>query len=164
MSLMRFELLGGSHTQWHPEFVCLSNDELNRRLSAQIESEMGAASVASALAEYPTRADKLRKLGAEQTFRPGQVVESTIALDEKFGRNKFRRLGNNDTPGEVESLRAKVVELERALKGREVNCDSLDTMTISQIRKFASENDIDLPVAGSKAELVSIVRAAAVTV
>jgi hypothetical protein len=79
-------------------------------------------------------------VGDGKTYNRGDLIQSEKELDKQFGPKKFLRL---------EGL-TQVVETPDAFEG----------MTVSELKKFAKEEEIDLGGAGNKEDILSVLRKA----
>ena len=175
--LMRFRLVGGTHTQWDPKYAPLKDAEVRARVEELVKDEVGFPKDFDKLGQVEQRrwadtlADALKpcvldrhtmllKLGAEQRFVPGQVIESTEDLAARFV-NKFQRLSGAEIPDELLKLREENEQLKKMLAEREQEkdeVDELETLDVPALRKYANDKGVPLGSAKSKAELIAVVR------
>ena len=86
----------------------------------------------------------LHDQGDGKVYRRGDHLESGLELD-KLHPGKFRRMGAGGVA---------------AAEPEKKPADSLDGMTVAQLREFAEGEEIDLGSATKKSEIVKTIRAA----
>jgi hypothetical protein len=98
--------------------------------------------------------------GSLVVYRQGDIIESDVDLEKKL-KNKFQRVIDDAMP----TVRKPMVKTEDEPQlpkeeGESDPGDTLEAMTVSQLKKFAAEEEIDLGTATKKSEIVNTIRAA----
>ena len=97
------------------------------------------------------------------------IIDSTSDLEARFGREKFRRIGDGEEPMPVlrddqAPTRRPPVDKVKDTKGKEPLDPQPDTdydnMTIAQLRQVAEEDEIDLGGATLKSDIIAAIRSA----
>ena len=162
--MRKYRLLAGSHIQWNPEFASITDAEVRRRVTEQVKAELGTdtgPAFAAEMDKLRSRGEMLVRLGAEQTYSPGQVVESAEDLEARYGREKFRRVGDDEVPAELAELRQEVARLKGKLADKaEHEMDELDALTVAELRRYAEDNELEVGNARTKPELLAALRGA----
>lgn len=90
--------------------------------------------------------------GEGRTYRQGDIVESDVELDKKFGSEKFKRLKNKQSASDPDEEDDNDVEV-----GPDPQDDGLDAMTDQELAAFAKEAGVEIK--GKKREtIVKLVR------
>lgn len=116
-------------------------------------------------------------------FSQGQEFTSDKPLDEMLGRDKFRRIFDISEDEEESSLRQRLAQLEAKRQQRDAvqsaaeagfndtgypkvanvavaeppRDESLEKMSVSELRKFAEGEEIDLGSAKTKTEIITVI-------
>jgi len=77
-----------------------------------------------------------------RTYNRGDVIESKSELDVKFGRNKFEKLVSNP----------------KFVADTTNQADTLESMTVAQLKTLAEDEEIDLGGVTSKADILKCIR------
>jgi hypothetical protein len=85
--------------------------------------------------------------GDGKIYSRGDIVQSEKELDVQFGSQKFMRLGN-------------LVEVPTPTPDSQPAQDDLEDMTISELRRFAEDAEIDLGRAARRETILSVIRRA----
>lgn len=97
---------------------------------------------------------KTGKKTKNKVYNKGDVVETHVKLDKKFGKAKFELLGTVERAKPVED-----VEVDEEWEGgEEVESDGLDDMSVRELRSYAQEEEIDLGRASRKSDIVDVIR------
>jgi len=110
--------------------------------------------------------------GKPITFRKGDVFESDYNLDKMFnsvGAIKFEALDGVQFKSALEDmsdeeLAAEVVRRQEAKAGNQPTSteyqeeDSLDSMTVRELKNFAEQEEIDLGNASTKENIIRVIR------
>ncbi len=98
--------------------------------------------------------------GKPIVMKPGDIVESDVHLDKRFGRKKFERL---DDSFSAASIAAETAQAAReGFHGKDAATavveDTLSAMTVSELRQLAEEEELDLGRSKTKDELLAAIR------
>lgn len=90
-----------------------------------------------------------------KTYQPGNVVESDTDFVARFGRLKFERLLDDTAPITQQAAdQAAEAGFETVNELRD-----LSKMTVSQLRTYAAENEVDLGDARTKDQILAVLTA-----
>lgn len=126
----RFKLVAGRHVTWDPKSRPLTAEEL--------------------------AAGKKR---LEHHYKVGDIVESEVDLVERYGPAKFERVRfvNHDSAGHAHSGPAQGSPTVGQIMKQAWTFDELNSMTVSDLRALASEEEIDLKWAKSKEDIIKVI-------
>lgn len=92
-----------------------------------------------------------------KVYHKGEVVESTVDLEKTQGANKYKRVSGTpatepETPAEP-STETPVTEPS----GMD-SADTLDAMTVADLKELAADEEIDLGGAHLKADIIAAIQ------
>jgi hypothetical protein len=97
-----------------------------------------------------------------QTYMPGAIVDSKsdLSLLDPTGE-RFQRLPDDPLPhSDPEATKAAALAGYDMVNELQPKKDSLDGMTVEQLREFAAETEVDLGKARTREQILAVLRSA----